>query len=237
MPGSIRASPAEPLEDALDEAEFVLALMTSGSYVSDICRAEQLRALRKDKCLIPLKAQSGADVPLHLEAKNYRDFTADSRYPQAFTELLADLHAGNGIALKPEFRETSYVTVPPLPVNFVERPEALAVLRDVLIADDGGRHIALTALQGMGGIGKTVLPRPSATRGRATGVSRWRRMDHDWQGIGLRCPHPHARVRQGLGSLTSPKRASQDLDARVPRPWLRPLRPVLDPAGGAMIRV
>ena len=77
--------------------------------------------------------------------------------PQAFTELLADLHARNGIALKPEFRETSYVTVPPLPVNFVERPEALAALRDALITDDGGRHIALTALQGMGGIGKTVL--------------------------------------------------------------------------------
>ena len=131
--------------------------MTPGSYVSEICRAEQLRALRKDKCVIPLMAQTGADVPLHLEAKNYRDFTADSRYPQAFTELLADLHARNGIALKPEFRETSYVTVPPLPVNFVERPEALAALRDALITDDGGRHIALTALQGMGGIGKTVL--------------------------------------------------------------------------------
>jgi len=145
------------IEHALDEAEFVLALMTSGSYVSEICRAEQLRALRKDKCVIPLKAQPGADVPLHLEAKNYRDFTADSRYRQAFTELLADLHARNGIALKPEFRETSYVTVPPLPINFVERPEALTALRDALITDDGGRHIALTALQGMGGIGKTVL--------------------------------------------------------------------------------
>ena len=145
------------IEHALDEAEFVLALMTSGSYVSEICRAEQLRALRKHKCVIPLMAQPGADVPLHLEAKNYRDFTADSRYPQAFTELLADLHARNGIVLKPEFRETSYVTVPPLPVNFVERPEALAALRDALITDDGGRHIALTALEGMGGIGKTVL--------------------------------------------------------------------------------
>src|SRR5271165_3743557 len=145
------------IERALDEAEFVLALMTSGSYVSDICRAEQLRALRKHKCVIPLRAQSGADVPLHLEAKNYRDFSADRRYPQAFTELLADLHARNGVVLKPEFRETSYVTVPPLPVNFVERPEALAALRDALITDDGGRHIALTALQGMGGIGKTVL--------------------------------------------------------------------------------
>ena len=145
------------IEHALDDAEFVLALLTPGSYVSEICRAEQLRALRKHKCVIPLIAQSGADVPLHLEAKNYRDFTADSRYAQAFTELLADLHARNGIALKPEFRETSYVTVPPLPVNFVERPEALAALRDALITDDGGRHIALTALQGMGGIGKTVL--------------------------------------------------------------------------------
>jgi WD40 repeat protein len=145
------------IEHALDEAEFVLALMTSGSYVSEICRAEQLRALRKHKCVIPLKAQRDTDIPLHLESKNYRDFTVDSRYAQAFTELLADLHARNGIVLKPEFRETSYVTVPPLPVNFVERPEALAALRDALITDDGGRHIALTALQGMGGIGKTVL--------------------------------------------------------------------------------
>jgi WD40 repeat protein len=145
------------IEHALDDAEFVLALMTSGSYVSEICRAEQLRALRKHKCVIPLMAQTGSDVPLHLEAKNYRDFTADTRYAQAFTELLADLHVRNGVALKPEFRETNYVTVPPLPVNFVERPEALAALRDALITDDGGRHIALTALEGMGGIGKTVL--------------------------------------------------------------------------------
>ena len=42
-------------------------------------------------------------------------------------------------------------------MNFVERPEALAALRDALITDGGGRHIALTALEGMGGIGKTVL--------------------------------------------------------------------------------
>src|SRR5664279_2632863 len=99
------------IESALDRAEYVVALLTQGSYVSEICRAEQLRALRKNKCVIPIMAQSGADVPLHLEAKNYRDFTVDSRYSQAFTELLADLHARNGIALKPEFRETSYVTV------------------------------------------------------------------------------------------------------------------------------
>src|SRR5271166_5692369 len=45
------------IEVALDDAECVLALLTTGSYVSEICRAEQLRALRKHKCVIPLMAQ------------------------------------------------------------------------------------------------------------------------------------------------------------------------------------
>ena len=144
------------IETALDEADFVLALLTPGSYASEICRAEQLRSLRKGKCVIPLKAQRGAEIPLHLETKNYRDFTADTTYTEAFAKLLEDIHARSGVPLKEAFRQT-YVTAPPLPVNFVERPEALTALRDALITDGGGRHIALTALEGMGGIGKTVL--------------------------------------------------------------------------------
>jgi hypothetical protein len=144
------------IEVALDAAEFVLALLTPGSFGSEICRAEQLRSLRKGKCVVPLLAQAGTDVALHLEAKNYRDFTNSNSYPKSFNELLGDLHVRNGIELKTEFRQT-YVTAPPLPVNYVERPEALAALRNSLITADGGRQIALTALQGMGGIGKTVL--------------------------------------------------------------------------------
>jgi hypothetical protein len=147
------------IEGALDNADFVLALLTPGSYVSEICRAEQLRSLRKGKCVIPLKAQKNTDIPLHLEAENHRDFTADGTYAKAFGELLEDIYAGRGIpldALDEKFKRT-YVTAPPLPVNFVERPEELSRLRDALITDDGGRHVALTALEGMGGIGKTVL--------------------------------------------------------------------------------
>jgi NB-ARC domain/WD domain, G-beta repeat/TIR domain len=144
------------IEVALDTAEFVLALLTSGSYASEICRAEQLRSLRKGKCVIPVLDQKNADIPLHLEAKNYRDFTTSNSYAKAFNELLGDLHVRNGIELKKEFRQT-YVTAPPLPVNYVERPQALAALRNSLITADGGYQIALTALQGMGGIGKTVL--------------------------------------------------------------------------------
>ena len=185
------ASWTKDIETALDEAEYVLALMTTGSYVSEICRAEQLRALRKKKCVIPLLAQDGTEIPLHLETKEYRDFRTNESYRTAFSELLDDIHRKRGITLddtrdvvidektgairkatdeeirdgkkthkeefRQKFRETNYVTVPPLPVNFVDRPEELAALRDALFTDEGGRHIALTALEGMGGIGKTVL--------------------------------------------------------------------------------
>lgn len=60
------------IEENLDRSHVVLALLTPGSYLSEICRAEQLRSLRKGKLVIPLLAQQGSDIPLHLEAKNCR---------------------------------------------------------------------------------------------------------------------------------------------------------------------
>jgi WD40 repeat protein len=145
------------IECALDTSQVVLALMTPGSYVSEICRAEQLRSLRKGKRVIPLLAQRGSDVPLHLEAKNYRDFTGAQPYAAQFKLLLEDIRLGrNAVALRPEFR-TTYVTAPPLPHNYMERPDALASLRNAIVSDGSGPSIALTALEGMGGIGKTIL--------------------------------------------------------------------------------
>jgi len=35
-------------------------------------------------CVIPLLAQSGSDIPLHLETKNYRDFTDTRGYDERF---------------------------------------------------------------------------------------------------------------------------------------------------------
>jgi hypothetical protein len=145
------------IEQALDACQVALALLTPGSYVSDICRAEQLRALRKGRRVIPLLAQPGSDIPLHLEAKNYRDFTGAKPYAAEFSLLLEDIRLGrNAVPLRVKFR-TTYVTAPPLPRNYVERPEALANLRNALITDGSGSSIALTALEGMGGIGKTIL--------------------------------------------------------------------------------
>jgi hypothetical protein len=153
------ASWTAEIEEAIDRAQVVLALLTPGSYTSEICRAEQLRSLRKGKCVIPLLAAPGSDIPLHLEPKNYRDFTQKQAYAGSFQSLLGDIEGRNGVGLPPTYRTTpaSYITAPPTIANYINRPEAIRALRDRLFEEDGHRAIALTALEGMGGIGKTVL--------------------------------------------------------------------------------
>ncbi len=142
------------IEEAIDRAHVVLAVLTPGSYASEICRAEQLRSLRLGKCVIPLLGAAGADRPLYLEARQYRDFTSD--YGGSFQLLLGDIEGRNGAALAAGYR-TTYVSAPPMVANYIARPEAVRSLRDTLFGAAG--HVALTALEGMGGIGKTVLAR------------------------------------------------------------------------------
>ncbi len=50
-----------------------------------------------------------------------------------------------------------YATIKPLPLNYIDRPELLAPLRRLILGTT--RTVALTAIQGMGGIGKTELAR------------------------------------------------------------------------------
>ena len=151
------ASWTREIEEGLDAAEVLLAVLTPGSYISEICRAEQLRALRKGKRVIPLLAASRSDVPLHLEIRNYRDFSGANSYDEQFRQLLLDIRQRRkSVHLKKEYQRT-YVAAPPLPNTFVQRAEALRGVREALITDGSGPSIALTALRGMGGVGKTLL--------------------------------------------------------------------------------
>ena len=104
-------------------------------------------------------AVKNADRPLYLYARQYRDFTDDANYAARLAELVADIR-GDATATLPEtYQKTrvTYLTAPPRVANYLERPEALRALRDALFAEDHRQPIALTALAGMGGIGKTVL--------------------------------------------------------------------------------
>jgi WD40 repeat protein len=150
------ASWTSEIERALDGSDVVLALLSRGSFTSDICRAEQLRSLRKGKCVIPVLVQAEADRPLHLESRNYRDFSNELTYHEQFPKLLEDIKQRTGVPLVHEYRQT-YVTVPPLPTNYVERRRELEALRNAVLSDSSARRVALTALKGMAGIGKTIL--------------------------------------------------------------------------------
>jgi hypothetical protein len=147
------------IERAIDGADVVLALLSPRSYSSEICRAEQLRSLRKQKCVIPILVTGQSDRPLHLESKHYLDFSSERSYRTSFRALLATIRARNGAALPTNYRVTPavYITAPPRVINYIHRPEAILALRDVLFSEGDSRSVALTALEGMGGIGKTVL--------------------------------------------------------------------------------
>jgi len=144
------------VENALKESDVVLAILSRAASVSDMCRAEQLRSLRMGKCVIPVLAQPNVDFPLHLEAKQYRDLSNDLAYSDEFRRLCQDISQRAGSRLVSSYRHT-YVTVPPLPPNYVERKDELETLRSALLDDESSRRIALTALKGMAGVGKTIL--------------------------------------------------------------------------------
>jgi WD40 repeat protein len=145
------------IEEHLDQADIVLALLSAGSFESEICRGEQLRSLRKNKCVIPLLVHTGADRPVYLEAKHFLDFSEDATYALRLKDLESAIKSRTGATLAPKFKVTRFDTVPPLPQNFVPRPAELEALRQTVLSDRDRRHVALVALRGMGGIGKTVL--------------------------------------------------------------------------------
>lgn len=149
------------IEREIKTRQVVIALMSPGSYASEICRAEQLLALESGIRVIPVLAMAlkGSDRPIYLYARQYRDFTREADYAERLNELLADIRGSATATLPDSYRKTrvTYLTSPPRVANYLERPEALAALRAALFAEDHRQPIALTALAGMGGIGKTVL--------------------------------------------------------------------------------
>src|ERR1035438_10855545 len=144
------------IELAIDRCDVALALLSTGSYESDICRAEQGWALDAGKRVIPVKVHRDSKAQLRLRELQHIDFSDLTTYAERFQQLLESIAKCLGVVLPPD-TQSPYNNSPALPNNFVDRPEILTDLRNALFQDAPNRNIALTALQGMGGIGKTVL--------------------------------------------------------------------------------
>jgi WD40 repeat protein len=153
---NLGASWTSEIEEAINSCDILLALLSEGSFRSEICRAEQLRALRHGKRVIPVYAQPRADRPLHLEHLSYCDLSDSSRYADVFQLLLAEMAEGAFVPL-PVVHARTVVTAPALPPDFIARPEELDRLRRAVMAENPRQQLPIISVQGMGGVGKTIL--------------------------------------------------------------------------------
>lgn len=147
------------IEQQIDARDLTLAIVTRGAYESPLCRAEQLRTLRKGRRLIPILASPDVDIPLHIEPLEYLDFSDGQMTDDRLGLLLQDIAGNRTAALRNGYRFTrvSYITAPPCVPNYIERREPIRRLRAQLTAESLKAPVALMAVAGMGGIGKTVL--------------------------------------------------------------------------------
>jgi WD40 repeat protein len=169
------------LDAALSSCDVLLAVLTESSYKSGICRAEQLFAVEHGKRVIPVLTAPSVPRPTHLYGLNYRLFPEEQR------ALLADLDIAPKTPdpdLAPNHRH--YSTVPDLPPNFVPRDEALFKLQALVFTEDEQHPAAVTAVAGMGGIGKSVLTaslcQDLAVRRAFPGGIAWITLGREWSG-------------------------------------------------------
>src|ERR1051325_7011363 len=78
---------AKETEAQLDRSDIVLALLSEGSFASDICRAEQGWALDAGKRVIPIRVQKHAKPQLRLAEHHYLDFSDPAAYDDSFRKL------------------------------------------------------------------------------------------------------------------------------------------------------
>jgi hypothetical protein len=88
------ASWSRDLEDAIERSDIVLALLSVSAYVSEICRAEQMRAIRKNKRLLPILVQTDADRPIYLENMHYLDFSDMGQFESLLHHLVDYIETG-----------------------------------------------------------------------------------------------------------------------------------------------
>ena len=99
------------------------------------------------------------DIPGELALLHCEDFREGANYEQALAKLIANLR-------QPNPKLGALVAVPSLPPHFLARPELMRRVRDALLVDLQTAHVITSAdtsaethvgMQGMGGIGKSVL--------------------------------------------------------------------------------
>jgi len=148
----------QEIEDAIrTEVDRVVYIGGPKAALSPYVRGEWQFALKYDHVVVTpiLRLGDYERVPGELSLLHCEDFRDDADYPAALAKLIASLRQPN-----PKFG--ALFAVPSLPPNFLGRPELMRRVRDALLVDLQKPQVitgadARVGMQGMGGIGKSVL--------------------------------------------------------------------------------
>jgi len=147
----------QQIKDAIREKiDRLIYIAGPKASVSDYVREEWLFALECDKPVIPILRKGDYDcIPGDICLLHCEDFRDDSKYSAQLEKLVDNLH-------RPEPSLGHLFAVPSLPPHFLGRPEIMRKLKDSILIDlqkpvvETGSS-SQVGIQGMGGIGKSVL--------------------------------------------------------------------------------
>jgi tetratricopeptide (TPR) repeat protein len=150
----------QEIKDAIrTEVDRVVFIGGPKAAISDYVRGEWQFALTCDNVVVTPILRIGTDdystIPGELSLLHCEDFRDDEKYSAALDKLITSLR-------QPNPKLGGLFAVPNLPANFLGRPELMRRVRDALLVDLQKPQIitradACVGMQGMGGIGKSVL--------------------------------------------------------------------------------
>jgi WD40 repeat protein len=161
----------QEIRDAIAARDRLLLVIGPGAIASDYVTQEwRFAYFEAGKCVNPIVRLNdrGADgavidgyelIPEDLRLLHAEDFRPNANNDAHYDTHLANLIRQLSEALPPVGK---LVAVPELPAHFVSQPDRIRALRDILLADLSKPVVVSGAagrvgLQGMGGIGKSVL--------------------------------------------------------------------------------
>ncbi|RZB30894.1 MAG: hypothetical protein AEth_00848 [Candidatus Argoarchaeum ethanivorans] len=173
----------QELRDAVEGSDRLIAVIGPNAVRSDYVRAEWEHALLFSRGVVPILREGDYSlIPDELSKFHCPDFQRERPYNEALDELLR-------ILAEPVPPPGPLLTaVPSLPPHFLPRSDEITRLGETVLADVQ-RPTAITsarqttALQGMGGVGKSVI---AAAFARATETRRAFTDGVIWLTIGLK---------------------------------------------------
>ena len=148
----------QEIKDAIrTEVDRVVYVGGPKAAISPYVREEWKFALECDHVVVTpiLRLGDYEHVPGELSLLHCEDFRDDTKYAAALARLVANLR-------QPNPKLGALFAVPSLPPNFLGRPDLMLRVRDALLVDLQKPQVitgadARVGMQGMGGIGKSVL--------------------------------------------------------------------------------